>query len=164
MSTNASILTKGIDNLDILCNDVDRMASYYHDVLGLPFFYTHEPGQGWACLDAGNLRIYLVETPVERAEPQRSADQSSNPPGYDLIAFTVDDLDAAQAELDRRQIEWVGEVITWEHPSGTWYRYRAIRDPEGNLVYITEPHVSEASTRLTDTAQAPTSSRGTYPY
>lgn len=164
MSTNESILSRGIDNLDILCNDVDSMATYYHGVLGLPFFYTFEPGQGWASLDAGNLRIYLVQTDVMPDGRRRSATQSENPPGVDLIAFAVDDLDAAQEELDRRGVEWAGEAIQWEHPSGTWYRYRGFYDPEGNMVYVTEPHVTAPATRLTEAGQAPTSSRGTYPY
>ena len=44
------------------------------------------------------------------------------------------------AELDGK-VEWVDdEIITWKHPSGTWYRYRPFFDPEGNMLYVTEPH------------------------
>jgi hypothetical protein len=163
MADQQSVLLRGIDNTDVLCTDVDRMAAYYHEVLGLPFFFAYEPGQGWASLDAGNLRIYLVETSAAEHEPRRSAIQSDNPPGFDLLAFAVDDLDGAQKALDERGVEWAGDVTQWEHPSGTWYRYRPFYDPEGNMLYITEPHITEPGTRLGE-AQAPTSSHGRYPY
>jgi catechol 2,3-dioxygenase-like lactoylglutathione lyase family enzyme len=164
LSSDGDRLLKNIDNLDILCADVEQMVAYYHNVLGLPFFYTHEPGSGWAAFDAGNLRIYLVETSAGEHEPRRSAIQSENAPGLELIAFAVDDLDQAQEELNKRGVEWAGEAVQWEHPSGTWYRYRGFYDPEGNLLYITEPHVTEPGTRLGESAGAPTSSHGRYPY
>jgi isopenicillin-N N-acyltransferase-like protein len=38
-------------------------------------------------------------------------------------------------------VEWLtAEPTTWEHPSGTHYRYRAFYDPDGNKMYVTEPH------------------------
>ena len=55
------------------------------------------------------------------------------------FAFAVDDLDAAVAELDGK-VKWAGDEERWDHPSGTWYRYRSFHDPEGNLLHVTEPH------------------------
>ena len=51
--------------------------------------------------------------------------------GFYLIE--VDSLDEAIAELDGR-VPWAGEIVASE-----WYRYRGLHDPEGNLVYLTEP-------------------------
>ena len=44
------------------------------------------------------------------------------------------ELDAAIAELEKHGVSWAGEIVESE-----WYRYRGLHDPEGNLVYLTEP-------------------------
>ena len=128
-----------IDNVDLLCADADAMADFYHGVLGLPFYLPYEPGEGWVALDAGNLTIYVFQTENADREPRRTPVNEVNRPGWDSIAFQVDDLDAEIARLDGR-VEWAADVIKWEHPSGTWYRYRPMYDPEGNMFYVTEPH------------------------
>ena len=43
-------------------------------------------------------------------------------------------LEEAIAELDAAGVSWAGEVVTSD-----WYRYRGFHDPEGNLIYVTEP-------------------------
>jgi catechol 2,3-dioxygenase-like lactoylglutathione lyase family enzyme len=128
-----------LDNLDILCKDADRMARFYNGVLGLPFFLPYEPGQGWVSIQAGDVTIYVFETREREREPRRTPDNETNRPGFDSFAFAVDDLDATIAVLDE-EVEWAGEETRWEHPDGTWYRYRAFYDPEGNMIYVTEPH------------------------
>lgn len=133
-------VAKRIDNLDILCRDVDAIVGFYHGVLGFPLFLPFEPGSDWAAVEAGNVTIYIFKTEVGEHEPRRTPINPENPPGFDSFAFDVDDLDAAVAELDGR-VEWASdEIIKWEHPSGLWYRYRPMYDPEGNMVYVTEPH------------------------
>jgi hypothetical protein len=131
---------KRIDNLDILCRDLEAVAGFYHDTLGLEYFLPFQPEQGWAALSAGNLTIYIFRTDVGEHAPRRTAVNEENAPGFDSIAFDVDDLDEALAALEGR-VTWAHpEVITWKHPSGIWYRYRPFYDPEGNMVYVTEPH------------------------
>jgi hypothetical protein len=74
----------------------------------------------------------IEEAAGEHAPPRFSG--VANPPGIDSFAFEVDDLDAAIIELDGLGVPWAGEIIESE-----WYRYRGLHDPEGNLVYLTEP-------------------------
>lgn len=133
---------KRIDNMDILTRDVDTLVQFYHGVLGLPFHLPYEKDEEWAAIDLGNVTLYLFKSEVGEHAPRRTAVNPDNAPGYDSIAFEVDDLDAAEAELDG-QVEWVDERIEWKHPSGTWYRYRPFFDPDGNMLYITEPHIAE---------------------
>ena len=133
---------KRIDNLDILCDDVATVVSFYHETLGLPFFLPHEPDDDWAAIDAGNLTIYIFRSEVGGHAPRRTPVNPENPPGFDSFAFEVDDLDAAIGELDGAVVWASGATIEWRHPSGTWYRYRPFYDPEGNLLYITEPHLA----------------------
>lgn len=132
---------KRIDNMDILTSDVDRLVRFYHGTLGLPFHFPYEPDEHWAAIDLGNVTLYLFRSEVGEHAPRRTAVNPDNPPGYDSIAFEVDDLDEAEAALDGH-VDWVDERIEWRHPSGAWYRYRPFFDPDGNMLYITEPHRS----------------------
>jgi catechol 2,3-dioxygenase-like lactoylglutathione lyase family enzyme len=132
-------LLKRIDNTDILTHDVDKLVDFYNGVLGLPFFLPYEPGAGWAAIDAG-VTIYIMASEVGEHSPPRTEVNADNPPGLDSFAFEVDDLDAVFKELDGK-VHWItDQEIPWRHPSGTWYRYRPFLDPDGNLLYITEPH------------------------
>lgn len=133
---------KRIDNMDILSRDVDKLVQFYHGVLGLPFYLPYHKDEEWAAIDLGNLTLYIFKSVVGEHPPRRTAINPENVPGYDSIAFEVDDLDEAEAELDGK-VEWVDGRIDWKHPSGTWYRYRPFFDPDGNMLYITEPHVAK---------------------
>ena len=130
------MIAKRLDNIDVLCADVEPMRAFYGEVLGLPLRLPYEPGQGWVGFRAGDVVIYLIEKesgPHPPHPPPRFSG-AANPPGIDSFAFEVDSLDDAIAELDARGVSWAGEIIESE-----WYRYRGLHDPEGNLVYLTEP-------------------------
>jgi len=129
-----------IDNMDILCKDVQPMVDFYHGTLGLPFLLPYQPEEEWAAIEAGNVTIYIFKSEVGEHEPRRTPINPENAPGFDSFAFEIADLDEAVAALDGK-VEWASdEVITWRHPGGTWYRYRPFYDPEGNMIYVTEPH------------------------
>jgi isopenicillin-N N-acyltransferase-like protein len=131
---------KRIDNMDILTRDVQRLVDFYVGTLGLRFFLPYEPGQSWAAIDFGNLTLYLLKTSSNLHEPRRSGPSAENAQGLDSFAFEVEDLDAAIAGLDGK-VEWATpEIGSWEHPGGTHYRFRAFFDPDGNKLYVTEPH------------------------
>jgi hypothetical protein len=130
-----------IDNLDILTHDPDGLASFYHETLELPLLLPWERGQGWAAIDAG-VTIYIFESEVGEHEPRRTPVNPENPPGFDSFALTVEDLDAAIEWLDGKGVEWAGDVTRWDHESGRWYRYRPFYDPDGNMLYVTEPHAA----------------------
>ncbi|MFF3492238.1 VOC family protein [Streptomyces sp. NPDC002795] len=139
------IKLKRIDNMDILTHDVQRLVDFYHGTLGLPFHLPYEPEEEWAAIDLGNLTLYLFKSETGAHAPRRSEVNAENAPGLDSIAFAVDDLDAAHAALDGT-VEWVtDQQIDWHHPSGTWYRYRPFYDPDGNMLYVTEPHPAGAA-------------------
>jgi isopenicillin-N N-acyltransferase-like protein len=126
------MLLKRLDNVDVLCTDVDAVVAFYRDTLGLKLRLPYEPGQGWAGFRAGDVVIYFIEEGHGPHPPPRFTG-AENPPGIDSFAFEVDDLDEAIAQLDGR-VPWAGEIVASE-----WYRYRGFHDPEGNLVYLTEP-------------------------
>ncbi len=131
-------LLKRLDNIDVLCADLDRMACFYHGVLGQPFLFPYTPGDDWFAIQSGDVTIYFFPGKGEHPDPL-SLDSDENPPGIECYAWAVDDLDVAIRELDGK-VEWISDVGDWHHESGTWYRFRFFRDPEGNKMSITEPH------------------------
>jgi hypothetical protein len=128
-----------IDNLDIYCSSVAEMASFYHDVLRLPYFLPYQPGAGWVAFDAGNMTIYMFETGGSHP-PIRTPVTEENPPGIDSFAFEVENLDQAVTELNDH-VRWASDSEErWAYEGEVWYRYRTFYDPEGNMIHITEPH------------------------
>ena len=133
---------KRLDNIDVLCTDLEAMVAFYRDVLGLPYRLPYARDEGWAGFKAGDIVIYLIEEGVGPHPPPRRSG-GENPPGFDSFAFEVDDLDAAIAELDARGVSWASEVVESE-----WYRYRGFHDPEGNLLYLTIPKLDRSEPRV----------------
>jgi catechol 2,3-dioxygenase-like lactoylglutathione lyase family enzyme len=123
-----------IDNIDVLCLDLEPMVAFYRDVLGLEFRLPYERSQGWAGFRAGDVDIYIIEDSSGVHPGPRAADSSRAPAGFDSFAFEVDDLDAAIARFDALGVSWAGDIV-----ESDWYRYRGLHDPEGNLVYLTVP-------------------------
>lgn len=131
---------KRLDNMDILTPDVQRLVDFYHGLLGLDFFLPYQPEEHWAAIELGNVTLYLFRTEDRTPVIRRSAVNLRDQPGFDSFAFEVADLDEAMAWLDGK-VEWVSErPIEWQHPNGTHYRYRPMYDPDGNMLYVTEPH------------------------
>jgi glyoxylase I family protein len=129
------MIARRLDNIDVICTEIEPMRAFYGELLGLPLRLPYEPGQGWVGFLAGDVVIYLIEQPATGPpHPAPRFTGAPNPPGIDSFAFEVDRLDEAIAELDAHGVSWAGEIV--ESP---WYRYRGLHDPEGNLVYLTEP-------------------------
>jgi len=129
---------KRIDNMDIYTGNVPRLVDFYTKTLGLSFFLPYEPEKEWAAIEFGNLTLYVFKADKGVHEPRRDAQYRR--PGIDAFAFEVDNLDEAMKALEGK-VEWLtAEPVKWEHPSGTHYRYRSFYDPDGNKMYVTEPH------------------------
>lgn len=133
-----------IDNMDILSNNFDQMVEFYTQTLELPFFLPYEAGSGWAAIDFGNLTLYLFATQHDAPVHRRSGVNEEDPQGFDSIAFEVASLQEAYEALGAK-VQWLAEEPTvWKHPSGRWYQYRAFFDPDGNMIYVTEPHAPDS--------------------
>ncbi len=125
---------KRIDNIDVLCRDLEPMVAFYRDVLGLEFCLPYERSEGWAGFSAGNLDIMIIESSNGTHPGPRSAANEDAPAGFDSFAFEVDDLDEAISYFDGLGVSWAADVV-----SSDWYSYRGMHDPEGNLVYVCVP-------------------------
>ncbi|AKU09699.1 MULTISPECIES: VOC family protein [Haloferax] len=137
MNTNAH-------HVGITVRDLDSTLEFYRDALDLPVvsrfevagdeFATAVSVDGasarFAHLDGGDVRIELVEYDPVGADTD---EPTLNRPGATHLGLSVDDVDAAVAELPR-DTETLSEPQTTE--SGT--RIAFVRDPEGNLVELLE--------------------------
>ena len=103
-------------------------------------------------MKGGGCCIYLVEEDAATRPPHPTPRRTgaANPPGLDSFAFEVDVLDDAIAQLDALGVSWAGEIVASE-----WYRYRGLHDPEGNLVYLTEPLLDRADPPVPAPGDAP---------
>ena len=84
-----------LGQLILFTGDVDRLKSFYVDVLGLPIV---EAEPGWCVLDAGGVNLAL------HGIPKAIAGEVTDPPtkredSYWKPTFVVDDLDAALTRL-----------------------------------------------------------------
>ena len=129
-------LLQRIDNLDVFCLDLERMLTFYRDDLGLDLLYPYEPGADWFAIQSGDVSIYFLSVGSDAAPTQFPPGDAS---GISSFSFSVADLDEAIASLDGK-VNWSGNIETWSHPNGTWYRFRFFTDPEGNNMSVTEPH------------------------
>src|SRR5260370_40616111 len=89
-------MLKQLDNVDIICQDLDVLVPFYRDVLELPGAHPYRKEQGWAGFKAGNVTLYLVASiPSNSAETARGPAPIGDPPGLESLAFGRDGLDQA---------------------------------------------------------------------
>lgn len=131
-------LLKGMDNHDIVCEDVGRMYEFYVDTLDMEPAYPFVPEEGWFAASAGTTTLYFFKG-VGLHPPRLQADAEQNPPGIESLSFLVDDLHEAIAALDGK-VEWAGPDEKWEHENGAWFHFRFFYDPEGNKMAVSEAH------------------------
>ncbi len=110
-----------LDHVYYWVTDMDRAVAFYQEVVGLRLLARHD--SNWAELDAGPVRLALHGTregaPVET--------------GGTAAAFRVDDLDATQAALRARGVEFVHQGEVEEYG-----RFALFPDPDGNLIEVIE--------------------------
>jgi catechol 2,3-dioxygenase-like lactoylglutathione lyase family enzyme len=120
MATTSALVT-GVDFTILPTSDIDRAVDFYGNVLGL------ERSKQWGNMPAhefetGNLTIAVVDMSAfgQEFSPHRSP-----------IAFRVDDVAAARAELESRGVTFKGETID----SGVCHQ-AIFEDPDGNVLDI----------------------------
>jgi isopenicillin-N N-acyltransferase-like protein len=128
----------GIDNIDILFTDLEKMYAFYTETLALPLIFPRAEGDDWFGVQAGAVSLYFFPGVGPHATPF-DGNADVNPPAIESVTFEVENLDDAVAALDGK-VEWISDEERWDHPSGTWYRFRTFLDPEGNKLGIVEPH------------------------
>ena len=121
MTTTRTSLVTGVDFVSIPTNDLERAMDFYENVLGLPRSTVWQPpGQEplGAEYETGTVTLALIASERLGLEFR---------PNTVPIALRVDDVEAARAELERKGVEFNGEIFD----SGVCHM-AFFTDPDGN--------------------------------
>ena len=97
-----------IDHIGVAVSDLDAAIAIHRDTYGMPLVHREtvaEQGVEAALLDVGDSHVELLaplapDTPVGRFLEKRG-------PGLHHVAYRVDDIDAALAELERKGVRMI---------------------------------------------------------
>ncbi len=109
--------------VSLWAEDVPAAAHFYRNVLGLHLL-SHHGGRPHFDLDG----VYLT---ILKGKP--SPAQDANPQRFPVIAFAVDDLDAALASLHAHHVD-----LPWGIERDSHSRWAMFHDPAGNLIELVE--------------------------
>ena len=124
MATATSIVT-GVDFVSVPTQDIGAAMDFYRDVLGLEQSKLWQrPGQEplGAEFETGTVTIAIIDVAKLGIEFQ---------PNKVPIAFHVEDVEAARAELESRGVSFRGDTID----SGVCHQ-ALFEDPDGNSLDI----------------------------
>jgi len=117
----ATMPVTGVDFLSVATRDFEAAVAFYGTVLGLPQTATYGRSPG-AEFETGNLTLQILES-----EAFGMTFQAANHP----IAFQVEDVASARAELESRGVEFHGEILD----SGVCHM-AFFKDPDGNALML----------------------------
>lgn len=113
-----------IQQIALVQHDVDRAVPFYRDGLGLTLQFAMA---GMAFFDAGGVRLMLTKPSSPEVDHKNS-----------ILYFEVADCQAAYEALQARGVPFDGEphLVGKTATHELWMAF--CRDPEGNLIAISE--------------------------
>ena len=121
-------MLKRLDNIGVAVKDARRALEFYTNVLG----FSGEVSDGEGAVSLGDISLYIFESKSSAAVDARSEDYYAYQPGLDHLAFEVEDIAAAGAELEGRGVVFLQNIVG----APGEFRYRGFHDPDGNMLYI----------------------------
>ena len=118
--TDAALVT-GTDFITVATRDFDAADKFYGDVLGL------ERSKRWGDRPAGEFETGNLTIAVMQSDAFGMEFRANNHP----IEFRVDDVEAAQAELESRGVSFRGDILD----SGVCHQ-AFFEDPDGNALAL----------------------------
>jgi methylmalonyl-CoA/ethylmalonyl-CoA epimerase len=112
-----------IGQIAVTIRNLPRAVAFYRDILGMKLLFEAPPAM--AFFDCGGIRLMLSEPEGARNEQFSS-----------VIYYTVDDIQAAAAELQGRGVTFEGppHIIARLPHADLWMAF--LRDPDGNLLAL----------------------------
>jgi catechol 2,3-dioxygenase-like lactoylglutathione lyase family enzyme len=135
---------KRVSFLGVRTDEFAAMTAFVRDVLGL------QPGHrddGWAVFELESGDRDLVEVYRPGGYDERLLPALATGP---TVAFAVDDLLAARAELEGAGIEIVADIVwaaeAFDDPRLDGWGWLFFRAPDGNVYALQQDHVPSDST------------------
>ena len=122
---SSSITITGVDFVSVPTRDLDAAREFYGSVLGLEASSVYQGGSGPALgaeFETGNLTLSLIDAAALGIEYQ---------PSKVPVAFHVEDVDAARAELESRGVSFAADTMD----TGVCFMAH-FRDPDGNALML----------------------------
>ena len=153
---------KGLHHVGITVNDLEASIRFYHDVLGLefsnepsPWFEGEELGTAVGVPGAALRQVSLLlgDTTLELLEyksppSETTAPLNSNSLGASHVAFLVDDIETAKADLESKGIEFYSDVNKVDEGVLAGWRWVYFEDPDGYPLELVEvAYYNEAERR-----------------
>jgi catechol 2,3-dioxygenase-like lactoylglutathione lyase family enzyme len=143
---------KGLHHVGITVKDLDASIRFYHGILGLDFVnepspWFDDPGLGPAVGVPGaalrQVSLKLGETTLELLQYRSPASETqqpllSNNIGASHVAFVVDDIHAAKAELEDKGISFYSDVNVVDDGVLAGWRWVYFEDPDGYPLELVE--------------------------
>jgi catechol 2,3-dioxygenase-like lactoylglutathione lyase family enzyme len=117
----------GTHHIALITANFATLRDFYVETLGLPIVGAFA-GHNIIFIQAGSTTIELIE---------RTGYTAPASGGWDHFAFTVDDVDAAYAELSARGV--VFHVPPRSFPDPAEVRIAFFKDPDGNVLELVQP-------------------------
>lgn len=125
MSSPTTTQITGVDFVNVPTTDLDRARAFYADVLGLEASQVYQRGDAPAMgaeFETGTVTIALIDSAAIGREFQ---------PNSLPIAFRVDDVAAARAELESRGVTFGADTLD----TGVCHM-AFFEDPDGNSLML----------------------------
>jgi glyoxylase I family protein len=136
-------VTRAIHHMGISCSDPIAMERWYTNHFGFTRKRVYAPGPDQVVvIGSGGACLELFPAKGEPPPPRGERDGPEYP-GWRHVAFLVDDLDAALAEIGDDAKITLGPLDMGAFIEGL--RVAGISDPEGNIVELNQGYVEETS-------------------
>jgi glyoxylase I family protein len=136
-------VTRAIHHMGISCSDPIAMERWYTNHFGFTRKRVYAPGPDQVVvIGSGGACLELFPAKGEPPPPRGERDGPEYP-GWRHVAFLVDDLDAALAEIGDDAKITLGPLDMGAFIEGM--RVAWISDPEGNIVELNQGYVEETS-------------------
>jgi methylmalonyl-CoA/ethylmalonyl-CoA epimerase len=107
----------------VTIRNLPRAVAFYRDILGMKLLFEAPPAM--AFFDCGGIRLML-------SEPEGAGNEQFS----SVVYYTVDDIQAATAELQERGVTFEGppHIIARLPHADLWMAF--LRDPDGNMLAL----------------------------
>ena len=125
MSSSSESVVTGVDFVSVPTRDLDAAREFYGSALGLEASSVYQRGSGPALgaeFETGNLTLSLIDAAAVGIEYQ---------PNKVPVAFHVEDIKAARAELESRGVSFAADTMD----TGVCFMAH-FRDPDGNALML----------------------------